>query len=528
MIGLIRIFETITPRHLVAWLTLISIVSIVGKLESEGAIAALISIALIIIAGVAVISPWFGLLALFPLSFGLNPTPETVGLREMAYAALCIALMLGTMVHVIREGGLRAEVHKWRLPLVVATLFLALNFTVASRNGVPLHDWARGLVPFVFLLVFWPVSVLLRAGEDRLKWLGISLLLMALLFIGQVLAVFFAKGLYNPVYYLFIDGSYVETHPPLNPANPGEVLGPFYLRVTTMVAQSTDALLPVTFSVAYVMAVLSPSQKVRHGAFVLTWLAATSILATQTRSMLLSALLAVGAFGLSLMFFKRSRFNSALAKGIVISGLSVCSIFTMNLDAIWHNRLLLLYNSLSISKFSESSVAGRDQSIEAEPSSEAAVFANDVNVMTRLAEYNIAMDMFRSSPFVGVGLGNRHEIVFETFEGEKLVQKVGYVHNWLFYFLMVGGILGAGLYGMLLVLPPIILGFRLLQHRRLGGFDDISNYSLVFNVFWVSVLTMGVYALFFAVFRLISFNLVMAAGLGVCAYILSVLRKRTK
>ncbi len=500
------------------WLAMVFVLAVIAKLPIEGVLSVSVTLAIFVIAVVAAMSPWLGLLAIFPLSFGINPAPETIGPREMAFATLCIALMLGTLAQAIREGVLHAEMRKWGLPVVAATVFVALNFLVARANDVPLYDWTRGLVPFVFLIVFWPVSLLLRNGEDKLKWLGVSLLLMAFLYVSQVLVVYFAEGLYNPVYYILVDGRYVLSDPPIDLANPGAVLGPFYLRVTTILAQSTDALLPVTFAVAYVVSILSPSRQIRRIALLVTCFASSAILTTQTRSMLLCALISVSIFGLGILFFKTSLFLNALAKGVIIIAVSVGSIFVMNLEAVWYNRVLLLYHSLNLE-----AVFGPDF-MAAYPawSSESSAFANDVNISTRLEEYRIALDVFRSQPITGAGFGNRHEIVFETFEGEKLVQKVGYVHNWVFYFLMVGGIIGALLYSMLLVLPSMFFGLRLWRHRRNFSPDYIAYYALVFNIVWVTFLTMGLYALFFAVFRLISFNLVMAAGLGICAHVMSV------
>ncbi|WP_430513858.1 O-antigen ligase family protein [Pannonibacter phragmitetus] len=155
-----------------------------------------------------------------------------------------------------------------------------------------------------------------------------------------------------------------------------------------------------------------------------------------------------------------------------------------------------------------------------------AAFATDVNVMTRIEEYRIALDLFHAQPVTGAGLGIRHEIVFETARGEKLIQNVGYVHNWVFYFLMVGGLIGTALYGALMTVPPTMVGIRLWLARKMPDRERFSEMVLMFNAVWVGLLTMGLYSLFFAVFRLISYNLLMAAGLGISAHIFTTLRKR--
>ncbi|WP_430513859.1 hypothetical protein [Pannonibacter phragmitetus] len=333
-----------SPRHQLVWLGLVFVLAALAKLPLEGGLV--VTLGVFLIAGIAAFTPWLGLLALFPLSFAISPAPETMGLREISFAALCSALMLGTMVQVVRDGLLRRELRKWGALIGVALAFLAINFFVARANLVPIEYWVRGLIPFVFLLLFWPVFVLLQSREDRITWLGLSLFAMALLFVSQVLVIYFAEGLYKPFYYLLINGEYVLTDPPVNPGEMGDKLGPYYLRVTTLLAQATDALLPVTFSVSFVVSVLASSQRVRWIAFWVTCLASTSILATYTRSMLLCALFSVSIFSLSLLVFEPSKFLTALKKGILVILVSVAMVFAINLDAVWYNRSLELYHSL--------------------------------------------------------------------------------------------------------------------------------------------------------------------------------------
>lgn len=545
-------------RHQLVWLVLVFVLAALGKLSLEGGASLLVTLAIFLTAGIAFFNPWLGLLALFPLSFTINSTPETIGFRELSFATLCVTLMVGTVVQIARNGMLRHELRKWGALIVIVVAYLALNFFVGRANAIPVQDWVRGLAPFVFLLVFWPVFVLLQSRADGIKWLGLSLVVMALLFVSQVLVVYFAEGLYNPFYYLLINGEYVPTDPPADPSEMGDKLGPYYFRVTTMLAQSTDALLPVTFSVAYVVSVLAPSQRVRRIAFLLTCLASTSILATYTRSMLMCALLSVSIFGLSLLVFQPSKFLLALKKGIFVIVVSIAIVFAINLDAVWYNRSLELYYSLGINIFvdqllaqfngiievvsewlfwlfhvvleffniSQSGLFEISTPAEAEENIDYAIFAADVNILTRLEEYRIALDVFYGQPITGAGLGIRHEMVFETSTGEKLIQQVGYIHNWVFYFLMVGGLIGTALYSALLILPPLMFGISIWLARKMPDREKFSQMVLIFNVVWVGLLTMGLYSLFFAVFRLISYNLLMAAGLGICAYTIATLRKR--
>ncbi|MEB0200103.1 O-antigen ligase family protein, partial [Pseudomonas sp. 5S4] len=126
----------------------------------------------------------------------------------------------------------------------------------------------------------------------------------------------------------------------------------------------------------------------------------------------------------------------------------------------------------------------------------------DFNVSSRLDEYRIAWKMFLSHPFLGNGLGAKHEMRWETSEGVSFTQFVAYVHNWPLYILMVGGGVGLLIYGLVLLGPAL---FRL---------SSIRSESSHWTVIRVTILTMVVYGLFFAVFRLITFNLLLAAAWG--------------
>lgn len=554
-----------TPSFLFGWLGALTLLAIAGKLTLGTSFAVLPTLAMLVLVPIAVVSPWLGVLGLFPLGFALDFAPQGLGLREIAFAGICAALVTGALWTVYKDRTLGRELRNWVPLFVVIIIFLVLNFYIARENAVPVSDWVRGLIPFVFITLFWPIAVLLEKSEERVFWLAGALAVMAVLFAAQVLVVYWYEGLYKAYYYLLINGEYVPTDPPTSGADMGEKLGPYYFRVTTLLPQSTDALLPLTFSVGYVLSVLSPSRNMRRAMFVLTCLASTSILATYTRSMLICALASVCMFGLMLLVFKRDVFKRALLTGLAVIVVSVIIVFAINLDPVWYNRLLQLYYSLRIDVYVDqvmavvnmvfdwcvavfiavvdwcyallhsifggtaeglvSLVADKEELAPIIPNIDPAVFSNDANVLTRMEEYRIALEFFHAQPITGAGLGIRHEIVFVTSTGEKLVQQVGYVHNWVFYFLMVGGLIGAVAYGALLSVPSLILAVKLrLQRKQLDALDAAQSW-MIFNALWVGFLTLALYALFFAVFRLITFNLVLAAGLGLTVYLI---RKHSK
>lgn len=126
----------------------------------------------------------------------------------------------------------------------------------------------------------------------------------------------------------------------------------------------------------------------------------------------------------------------------------------------------------------------------------------DVNVSGRLEEYQIAWQMFLESPLFGRGFGAQHAMSWESSKGVFIHQSVAYVHNWIVYMLMVGGVTYFIAYA-LTFLSPI--------------FDRITSLKsdpTLRTIARVVILTMAIYGLFFAVFRLIAFNLLIAAVWG--------------
>ena len=133
-----------------------------------------------------------------------------------------------------------------------------------------------------------------------------------------------------------------------------------------------------------------------------------------------------------------------------------------------------------------------------------AVMADDTvsSVTTRVEEYRIAWERFMQSPVLGNGLGGKHAIQFHA-PGGWVQQHVAYIHNWPFYFLMTTGVAGFLAYAWVLLAPVFV--------RPRAG----SRWHLALTVLRAAILTMALYGLFFAVFRLITFNLLLAAAWGV-------------
>jgi hypothetical protein len=101
---------------------------------------------------------------------------------------------------------------------------------------------------------------------------------------------------------------------------------------------------------------------------------------------------------------------------------------------------------------------------------------------------------------------------FETTVGDAITERIGYVHNWVMYFLMVGGVLGLATYTTVLLLPALLAWRHLLS----------SPYGVLVIA---TIGGMALYALFFAVFRLLPFNMVLGGLWALVVYHLSAKEK---
>lgn len=126
----------------------------------------------------------------------------------------------------------------------------------------------------------------------------------------------------------------------------------------------------------------------------------------------------------------------------------------------------------------------------------------DANVTARLEEYMIAWRMFKANPWLGQGLGVKHTMLMDNGYSDAngpviLEKRVAYIHNWLLYSLMVGGILGTICTVAILFGPALVV-----MHR---GFS-VDQRIMVIS----TIALLGSYSLFFVVFRLLTFNVLLA------------------
>ena len=440
----------------------------------------------------AIRSPWLGLLALFPLAFALRPAPPSAGAQEIAFAALTGVIFLSTLFKLLRAQGVRPTLRLFAAPILVGAGFLVLNLAVAMYHPVPLADWIRGVVPFVFIYALIPICALLGREESDIHWLGASVGSLILLTAGYIVLYYFYHGIWQPYWVLPADGEMVRISQEEALHN-AQALGPMRGRITMMVAQATDAILPLGMVVGYVVCTLTPDRRVALIGSFMSLLCMAAVLITFTRSMLISALLVIGLFALYTFFaHKRLRLKVASSIGIqTLFGLSF--IFTTGMQDVWLGRM----NSLAQTALPEGLISILIESKHF-PKEQ-----RDFNVSSRVEEYKIAWDMFLNHPVLGNGIGVKHEMHWERPNGDSFTESVGYIHNWPLYMLMVGGVVGMLIYAAVLA-PPVL--YRL---------TTLKAAPIYLAVIRTAVMTLAIYGLFFAVFRLISFNLLLAAAWGV-------------
>ena len=494
----------------------LALASAASLLFLYGHVPLLAVLLVMLIALQALKTPWLAMLALFPLSVSVAAPSVGMGVKEITFASLSAWFWLSMTGQEIARRGWRDLWQQFGLPVGVALALLLLNFCAALSHHGLLMDWLRGVVPYLFLSMIIPLSLALRGDRNRIRWLGISIGLASLLLSAWVLAWFFYHEMWK-TYWLLTAGTQV-TRVFAAVAGPGQLSGPFIDRITLFVPSATDVLLPLGMSFGFVLAVITARPAQRYAGIALSALSLACILITYTRSMLLSPGVVVITFLLYLALCQRQRLRFAI---LLLCGLSLFAltlIYALGLQQVWLNRLDLLLGALRDwagalwahlttwmhGAVPDTAAKGAAALPQAPVTLASASSTPDDNVTSRIEEYRIAWQMFTAHPLLGNGLGVKHPMTFVISEGHFLKQNVAYVHNWVFYMLMVAGLPGLLLYATLLCWPVLA---RLQALRSAQGHR--ANAEILLRTL---LMTLAIYALFFAAARLITFNLLIAAA----------------
>ncbi|TCO80337.1 O-antigen ligase-like membrane protein [Plasticicumulans lactativorans] len=457
--------------------------------------------------------PAVGLVAALPLMYMINPTPTTVGWREFGFAiTITVAGLSSIWRHRSMLAGLPRAGCIW---LSIVTGWFVLNFFTAFWNGVSVADWVRGAAPFVFMSYFLPIWLEARANRVFAHGWQWAAGIAAALFSWHVVQVYVGEQLWRPATYIFDNGTWISMGYAEAQAL-GKQVFEFAIRVTQRLQQATDTLLCLGVVWGAWASLWLSNWLLRMLGLGLSILATTAIVLTYTRSMLLSSFLV--ALVLMLVAIRRGGAKRVVVLFLALVATGAGTITGFNLEAIYLNRLVQMQEQASVSfdaspnqgkeGMAASSVDGSIASLRAPTPLQSAMPGKmegqpkDANIASRMEEYRIAWDHFRASPLVGHGLGVQHNIRFDAGNGEWLDTRVGYVHNWVMYVLMTGGLLGLGVYAAVLF-GPAVLAWR--RCPRESGLPELT---------FATVAVMAVYGLFFAVFRLIPFNLVLGGMWG--------------
>lgn len=428
----------------------------------------------------AVVRPREFIFLVVPFSFFIPPTPPSIGLLELLFAVALVISVARIIFDTKDEFVLLLR--SW--PLVFAalavTVLLLINWYMAKGSGVPLGSWIRGVLPFGFLLYSIPIFLLVRKSPANADMWWISLLLAAAFLSSQVIRVYLVDELWQPSEYYLVDGAWKRALEQGGAS--GHIPKMLMLRVTQRLQQATDVLLPIGAVLGSWHAVYGKTLWLRYLGVGTASLAVVAVTLTLTRSMHVAVLCGVLIVVMSAIAARH------FLRTLVLSGVLLASfllpILSFNLAPIYLNRTLQ-----TVQYFDP---YGGDAEGEVAPH-------RDENITARFEEYKIAHELFSESPIFGKGLGVVHKMRFANGVGGIVEADVGYVHNWVMYFLMVGGVVGLLLYSMILFGPLFI-----------GRLTQTSN-----SLLWSLVATVSVYALFFAVFRLIPYNLILGGLWGV-------------
>lgn len=429
---------------------------------------------------VSLYRPSLGLIAALPLLSIIEPAPRELGWQEYVFAALlaasgCMALYKG-------RQRLLSLMHRALIPFLLLVLWVITNLVVALANGVTLSEWLRGLVPFVFLLYGVPVWLEMQESDRFKHYWMISIGMTAALFAYHVIKVYVGESLWIPRTFIVEHGQWIDMGTARVDSTAKNVVQ-LMVRVTTLLNQSTSILLPLGAIWGSWAWLLLRVNIARYFGLVLAAFSIFAMVLTYTRSML-----GTSAIVITFLIFQALRSRRVLRIAILagVLGVSAMSaIVAFSMQSIYMERV--------------HSTVGTSE--------------KDANITSRLEEYRIAWNMFRESPILGKGLGIKHNIQFETDKKNVLSVRVGFIHNWVMYFLMVGGGIGLLIY-IAVLFSPVLMTLRYFSFTP----DSVLVLATIGG--------MAIYGLFFAVFRLLPFNMLLGAVWAFVVYRLQV-RVRT-
>lgn len=440
--------------------------------------------------------PWLLLLALIPSFFLIEPVPKVLGFGEVVISSMLVIFIAATFYHELKNKN-----HDHILYIVIASLLfialIALSFFKALHQNILFDSWFRSIAPFLMWYLMLPIFFTLYENFIyKLKWILVACAVLSLLVSLSVNVLFFYHGLFKPYWF---DQNNIKLYNLVNVDKFDLIYGPYWERITSLFSQATSEILPVSLVVFSLISIFEDRKFNKFSLIAVSAVAFLAVLETYTRSMLIASSLIIFFLCIALCFIDFKLAKRYIKTVLVLCLIGVSFIYSLNLNSVWLGRLG------NLTQIFWSLKSGKSQGEVAQKT------YHDENIKSRREEYDIGYHIFRKNPLWGGGLGIKHDMSFQVSGDYYLHQSVGYIHNWFFYWLMVGGLIGLFVY-LSVSLLPIIVALK------------CKNTSLKIRLAIVSTMcTMLVYASFFAVFRLFTFNFLLSL---LCGISFSLMRNR--
>lgn len=447
------------------------------------------------------------LIVLLPFSFfTMGQAPPAFGIGEYYFSILVVTIFINLFFIEKKEFFHLKDGEK--LYFSFLTTFLLINFIVALNKGATPYDWLRAILPFFICLLYKPLHYFLTHAEESYKKnFFIALLALFVLFSLQVVVYYIYFDLYHHHYHVYdptLKKMLIISQDQVGNYNAEDVL--YYLtRVTAILDEATNPLIILGSVLGQIIFIWAKEKKEEYLGLLLIGISTVGFVLTNTRTLFMVFFIVYGFNLLGLFCFYKSKIKKGIKASAFALSCIIGSIFLCKMDDAILYRFQKYFVENKRVEIKKDEIQKDEIKTVIQDIKEA---KKDSAILMRSQEYKIAYDFFKTSPIVGVGQGVKHPIPFvvgttgKTGKQRVVVEKqVSYIHNWFFYMIMSGGIFGLCLY-LTLIINLFWVSFK-LQDERLKMFIRSG------------LLTLFLYGSFFAVFKLATFNFILALFLAV-------------
>ena len=432
-----------------------------------------------------------GLYSFVILLASLNPIPNSLDLPVIVFLIICLSITVKFFIDISNIYLKNILNYPETYILLIFLLILLLNFLVAHKNEINFSDWIRGVLPFLFIYIYFFCVRYLQKYEDITLTI-VSIVISGAILITKGLYIFISEKLWLPKEYIYVP--YIDSW--VKAENEGDL---FWQRITVLYPQATDVIYIICFFILTTFLVFSDSKKrwillpMIYGNFFI-------MIISYSRSFIISII--IGFFVLITLFtlIKKdlNKVKAFLIAFLITAVTVILTVEILNL-APFKNRFYLFALSIKETLSTKENLSTKET-----------LSTKDPNIFSRIEEIKIAFKMFKESPIIGKGFGVKHEIYYDIGFGKLKKFTKQYIHNWFFYFLMTTGIIGTLLYSSIYLMPLC----KLLKQFILS--QEVKSLYFYYNVITIiSIFLLNFYSQMFASFRLIGYNILIGIFLGI-------------